>query len=109
MTDKELLKKARIAMSNMEQLIAELKDFKKEFTGTDLNPEGGFFHEMRSFKQNTEKEIKLIKEEVQDVKLKYNTISTGIGIGKWAIGGSLIAFMASNLGDFAHWIKRIFS
>ncbi len=109
MTDRELLNKAKKAMSNMQELIAELQDFKKEFTGTEHNQEAGFFHEMRTFKKNTEDEIKLIKDDINDMKLKHNTIFTGIGIGKWAIGGSLVAFMASNIGEFAHWIKKIFS
>lgn len=109
LTEAELIKRAYKTVSDLKQLIDDLKEFQKEFTGTEHNPEGGFFHEMRSFKKNTEDEIVNIKREINDIKLKHNSIFTGISIGKWAVGGSLIAFFASNLGDFAHWLKKVFS
>jgi hypothetical protein len=107
LTDDELKHRAKYTVSNIETLIDEVKALKQEFTGTDLNPEGGFFHEMRTFKNNTESELKSVNKKINDIELKYNTIQTGVGIGKWAIGGTLVAFFASNLGEFANWIKKL--
>jgi hypothetical protein len=108
LNERQLIDKAKKSMENMQDLIHELRDFKKEFTGTELNPEAGFFNEMRAFKHETKCEIKELNEKVTDLQKFQLQQKTGWSLGKWLIGTSLGAFLLSQLTNLQHYIKDLF-
>ncbi len=95
-------------MANIEDIIHQLNDFKKEFIGTELNPESGFFNEMRTFKKETKTEINAINEKVTELQKYQLQQKTGISLGKWLIGTSLGAFLLSQFGWLQTHIKDLF-
>lgn len=108
LNERELLNKAKQSMENIHDLIDGFKEFKKEFTGTEHNPEGGFFNEMRSFKKHTEAKFETIEEEIKGLKTFQTQQSTGWRLGKWLIGTSLGAYLLTQLEALQQIIKNIF-
>ena len=108
--ERQLLDRAKRAMSNIEDLISEFKDFKKEFTGTEHRPESGFFNEMREFKKDTQEQITEIKEQLTEVKRFQDNQKLGLSAGKWVVGGGIsvgfLVYIGEQIEKIKHWFFR---
>lgn len=108
--DRQLLDRAKKAMSNIQELIQEFQSFKKEFTGSDARPESGFFNEMREFKHETQQQIAELKTQVSEVKKFQDNQKLGLSAGKWVVGGGISVGFLVSIGEmidkFKHWIAK---
>lgn len=108
LNERELLNRAKQSMENIHDLIHGFKEFKKEFTGTEHNPDGGFFNEMRSFKKHTETKFETLEEQVADLKKFQTQQQTGWSLGKWLAGTSLGIYLLSQLEHLQHFLEKLF-
>ncbi len=108
LNEKQLLKRAKSSMENINEFFEAFKDFKKEFTGTEHNPNGGFFNEMRDFKSQTNSKLETIDKRLEEVEKFKIQQKTGWDLGKWLIGTSLGAYLITQLETLQHFIRNIF-
>ena len=108
--ERNLLNRAKKAMNNIQDLIAEFKEFRQEFTGTEHRPESGFFSEMREFKKETQEQINELKSQVQEVKKFQDNQKLGLSAGKWIVGGGVsvgfLVFIGEAFEKFKHWLIK---
>jgi uncharacterized protein YukE len=108
--ERDLLNKAKNAMNNIQDLIAEFKELRQEFTGSEHRPESGFFYEMREFKKETQQQINDLKSQVAEVKRFQDNQKLGLSAGKWIVGGGIsvgfLVFIGEAFDKFKHWIIK---
>lgn len=99
--DEELTKRAYKTVSDIKQLIDEVRELRQEFTGSELNPNGGFFNEFNQFKNKTEADIKLMKSDITDMKTFQSNQKTGYNLIKYILGGGIgFALIGKFFNDF---------
>lgn len=89
LTEAELLKRGYKAVNDINKLIEEVQSLKQEFTGSEMNPESGFFHQFNNFKKQTEGDIKDMKKDIFEMKTFQSNQKTGFSLAKWLLGGGI--------------------
>lgn len=108
LTEAELIKRGKKTVSDINELIHEVRSLKQEFTGSELNPNAGFFNQFREFKETTEQKIEDLSKEVGEIKTYQQQQRGGISVGKWLLGTSIGAYLLLQFENIQQVIKNIF-
>lgn len=108
LTEAELLKRGYKTVSDINELIHEVRSLKQEFTGSELNPEAGFFNQFHQFKEKTERDIKDLSKEVSEIKIYQQQQKGGLSVGKWLLGTTVGAYLLLQFEQFQNVFKNLF-